>query len=216
MGLQNFLDKYDLKPIVVANENIKIGTIAEKNIFGKVTDIGPETLIHVLSKHEVITNEEKSVLQRAIDNLALSDANIMNLKTQVNVNFKSELNIPGLGDFGAIFNDDAKISYQFTNIKAKLMTGELYAELGKLLDEFKASNWDKYKKDLRKSHYVEELYYGNVDISIERSLSSELEAALQEQNVNFEVKGGLGKMQLIQISNSLLPFAMKLERIKGM
>lgn len=212
--MANFFEKYGLHPILVANENITIGTLAHKNFFGKVTDVGPQTIFLSLYQNDIISQEEYTAYQQRLEGLPLRPANFINMRTSVDVNFKSELDIPGLGDLGALFSDDANITYSFTDIKSKLMNVDFYATISKDLDEFKAKKWNDYKTEIRKRHYIEELYYGNVEISIQAKLSTELEAKLEEMKVSFDVKGEWGKNKLITVTNENLPFAMRLERVK--
>jgi hypothetical protein len=216
MAFENFLKKYNLNAIFVAPADLNITSLVHKNVFGVVKEIEPINIFDLLWQNGIIDKNSRDSFNNILKNLSKEPANIMDVKLDVEVNHKSDLEIPGVGDLSASFDLSKKLVYEFTDVTVKAITSDLRVELSNLLDDFKAQKWADYRKELRRIHFVERLYYGNIEVSLEKSLSTAIKAELEKKGIKFETKSEFEKTLVIKINNSNLPFAMELEKAKGL
>ena len=105
--------------------------------------------------------------------------------------------------------------FSFGELKVKLMSPLLRVQIDNYLEKLKSGNWKYYDGKIRRVFMITELYYGSVKIVIDKDMASEFTLALKKTGLEISKELELGTAIEYSFKHKNVPFAMKLELIKG-
>jgi hypothetical protein len=105
--------------------------------------------------------------------------------------------------------------FSFGELKVRLMSPLLRVEIDNYLEKLKSGNWKYYDGKIRRVFMITELYYGSVKIVIDKNMASDFNLALKKTGMEISNELELGTAIEYSFKHKNVPFAMKLEMIKG-
>lgn len=218
MELRKFRNRYDLELIPASHEGIILGTLVWDPLIGKPAFDHPGMPDHIFNAFldaEIMSRQEwKNSMDMARDQ-ELKEANLAVSAVDINVDLLTSLEQPGIGELSQSFSLQSLKKFSFGDLKVKLMSPLLRVQIDDLLEELKANKWEFYDGKIRRVFMITELYYGRIKIVIDRSMKSDFNLAVNRTGLKVEQETGLGTSIEYSFKHKNVPFAMKLELVRG-
>jgi len=77
------------------------------------------------------------------------------------------------------------------------------------------SNWKTYDGKLRRVYMITELYYGSIQLILNKELKAELEGSIEQTQLKIKETVEFDKSIEYTFEHNSVPFAMRLEKIKA-
>ena len=218
MELKKFRNRYDLELIPASHEGIILGTLVWDPIFGKPVFDHPGMPDHIFNAFldaEIIKSEEWEKSLSAARNQDLQEANLAVTSVDINIDLVTSLEQPLLGRLGSSFKLKSIKKFSFGELKVRLMSPILRVQIDDYLEKLKTGNWKYYDGKIRRVFMITELYYGSVKIVIDKSVMNDFTLAVKNTDMEISKELELGTAIEYTFKHKNVPFAMKLEMIKG-
>ncbi len=218
MELKKFRNRYDLELIPASHEGIILGTLVWDPIFGKPVFDHPGMPDHIFNAFldaEIIKSGEWENSLSAAKNQDLQEANLAVTSVDINIDLVTSLEQPLLGEFGSTFKLKSIKKFSFGELKVRLMSPILRVQIDDYLEKLKAGNWKYYDGKIRRVFMITELYYGSIKIVIDKNLLNDFTLAIKNTGMEISKELELGTAIEYSFKHKDVPFAMKLEMVKG-
>lgn len=218
MEIKKFRNKYGLELIPASHEGIILGTLVWDPVIGKPAFDHPGMPDHIFNAFldaEIMQMDEWEGALKEFRETDLKEANIAESIVNVNVDILTSLSQMGLGAIEGSFELKSIKKFTFGEIKVRFLSPLQRIQIDNYLEILKKDNWEIYDGKIRRVFIISELYYGSVKIVIDKALKSNLSGAIE--NAGLEAKNVLELGNAVEYSfeHRNVPFAMKLERIRG-
>ncbi len=218
MELKKFRNRYDLELIPASHEGIILGTLVWDPIFGKPAFEHrgmPDHIFNAFLDAEIISKEEWQKALEAAKNEELKEANLAIASVDINVDLVASIDQPLIGELGSALTLKSLKKFSFGELKVRLMSPLLRVQIDNYLEKLKSGNWKYYDGKIRRVFMITELYYGSVKIVIDKDMASDFTLALKKTGMKISKELELGTAIEYSFKHKNVPFAMKLEMIKG-
>ena len=218
MELKKFRNRYDLELIPTSHEGIILGTLVWDPILGKPAFEHPGMPDHIFNAFldaEIINTEEWQNGLEAAKNEDLKEANLAVTSVDINIDLVSSIEQPLVGELGSAFKMKSLKKFSFADLKVRLMSPLLRVQVDDHLEKLKAGNWKYYDGKIRRVFMITELYYGSVKIVIDKNVMNDFTLAVKNTGMEINKELELGTAIEYSFKHKDVPFAMKLEMIKG-
>ena len=218
MELKKFRNRYDLELIPASHEGIILGTLVWDPIFGKPAFEHPGMPDHIFNAFldaGIINTEEWQNALEAAKKEDLKEANLAVASVDINVDLVNSIDQPLIGELGSAFKLKSLKKFSFGELKVRFISPLLRVQIDDYLEKLKTGNWKYYDGTIRRVFMITELYYGSVKIVIDKDMANDFSLAIKKtgMEINKELELGTAIEYLFEHKN--VPFAMKLEMIKG-
>ena len=218
MELKKFRNRYDLELIPTSHEGIILGTLVWDPIFGKPAFDHPGMPDHIFNAFldaDIIDTEEwKNALETA-KNEDLKEANLAVASVDINIDLVASIDQPLIGELESAFKLKSLKKFSFGELKVRLMSPLLRVQIDDYLEKLKSGNWKYYDGKIRRVFMITELYYGSVKIVIDKDMADDFTLALKKTGMEVSKEIKLGTAIEYSFKHKSVPFAMKLEMVKG-
>lgn len=218
MELKKFRNRYDLELIPASHEGIILGTLVWDPLIGKpVFDHPgmPDHLYHAFLDAEIITRAEWKEGLESLKDIPFQEANLAVSSVDINIDFINTLEQPVIGELGNAFSMKSLKKFSFGDLRVRLLSPLMRVQINDYLEKLKAGNWHYYDGKVRRVFLITELYYGRVKIVIDKTVKDEFNLALKKSGLNLSNKFELGSSVEYVFKHDNVPFAMKLELVRG-
>jgi len=218
MELKKFRNHYDLELIPASHEGIILGTLVWDPVIGKPSFDQPGMPDHILNAFldaEIITFDEWEKVLESLKNVSLSEANLATSTVDLSVDIISGLENPVLGELSNSFKFQSLKKFSFGDLKVRIMSPLLRVQIDSYLEKLKENNWKFYDGKIRRVFIITELYYGRIKIVIDKTLKNEFNSAIKNSDLDINHKLEFGTAIEYSFKHLNVPFAMKIELIKG-
>lgn len=218
MELKKFRNRYDLELIPTSHEGIILGTLVWDPIFGKPAFEHPGMPDHIYNAFldaGIINSEEWQDALEAAKNEDLKEANLAVSSVDISIDLVSSIDQPLIGELESAFMLKSLKKFSFGELKVRFMSPLLRVQIDDYLEKLKSGNWKYYDGKIRRVFMITELYYGSVKIVIDKDMASEFKLALKKTAMQIGKELELGAAIEYSFKHKNVPFAMKLEMIKG-
>lgn len=217
MEIRKFRSNYRLELLTASHAGITLGDLVWESLSGRAEFSHPgmpNTIYSAFLDAGLIDQEEFTIFQEECKESELTDAFLAERNVDVKSELITELKHPGLGKIEGNFRLDSISKFTFGDLQVRLMDDLLRVKIDRYLEEMKANKWKEYDGRIRRVNLITELYYGSIRLVVEKSLSSNLDAAM--------VKSGITALTRIEGSRSVeyafahenVPFAMRIEKVR--
>jgi hypothetical protein len=218
MELKKFRNRYDLELIPTSHEGIILGTLVWDPIFGKPAFDHPGMPDHIFNAFldaDIIDTEEwKNALETA-KNEDLKEANLAVASVDINIDLVTSIDQPLIGELESAFKLKSLKKFSFGELTVRLMSPLLRVQIDDYLEKLKSGNWKYYDGKIRRVFMITELYYGSVKIVIDKDMADDFTLALKKTGMEVSKEIKLGTAIEYSFKHKSVPFAMKLEMVKG-
>jgi hypothetical protein len=218
MEIKKFRNKYGLELIPASHEGIILGTLVWDPVVGKPSFDHPGMPDHIFNAFldaEIMHMEEWETALKEFRESELKEANIAESVVKINVDVVSSLGQIGLGAIEGYFELKSIKKFTFGEINVRFFSPLQRIQIDDYLEILKKDHWELYDGKIRRVFIISELYYGSVKIVIDKALKSNLSGAIE--NAGLEAKNVLELGNAVEYSfdHRNVPFAMKLELVRG-
>lgn len=218
MEIKRFRNKYNLELIPASHENIILGNLVWDPIIGKPKFKYPGMSEHIYNafldasiiSHENWTKGIKELYREKLKNAQLAEMTI-----QMESNAITSLENPLIKDLGHQFELKKINHFYFGNIQVRTMSNMNRIRIDNYLEILKKDNWKTYEGKLRRVYMITELYYGSIQIILNKELKSEIEGSIEASQLILEKTIEFDRSIEYTFKHSTVPFAMRLEKIKS-
>jgi hypothetical protein len=218
MELKKFRNRYDLELIPASHEGIILGTLVWDPLIGKPVFNHPGMPDHIFNAFldsGIITAAEWEKALQSIKKVELRDANLAVSSVDIHLDLIASLEQPLIGELGNAFTLKSLKKFSFGDLQVWLMSPLLRVQIDDYLEKLKEGNWKYYDGKIRRVFIITELYYGRVKIVIDRSIKDDFILAARNSGLKVSNELELGTSVEYSFKHKNVPFAMKLELVKG-
>lgn len=181
---QEFEDQYGIELLPYSTANVSLGEMMHyKGIFNKMLTFLNYSLAEKLGWEPAKVAQVESQLKA----IPLTDGNFPDMTINKSTVGSGDLQIPIIGLNLSSHVDASNIeNFEFTNIKARRLTGDVRSELSQGLEALKnGSNKKLYNQELKLNYIIEGLFYADsVTIKLSKKLDVDLSLALSNKETN--------------------------------
>lgn len=217
MEIRKFRSTYDLELIPASHEGIATGDLVWDPIIGSpvFSKKGmPNSIFTAFLDAGLINENEWAALGLESSKAPFMEAHLASRTVNVNVEFVSELQHPKMGKITGEFISEKLSKFTFGNIKVREMNDLIRVRIDRYLEKMKASRWSEYDGKIRRVYLITELYYGTIKMVVEKQFSAELDALLQNTDLEALNRSEGSHAVEYEFSHDNVPFAMRIERIR--
>lgn len=219
MDIKAFRKQYGLELIPVSLSTLTMGKcVWDDGIFGKPKMVKagmPDSIFLAFADENLITSHQMQDFVNRMQAIPLVDAAFAKLDIEFDFEQSADVDISNRINISGDFDMKKVKKFAFSNSKGKEMPIGVRNEIDILLEELKENHWKEYKKKLRKAYMITQLFYADVNISIETSFEAEFEASVKPADLNASTKTVFERTINYSFPSGNCPFAMQIERIKN-
>ena len=218
MELKKFRNRYDLELIPASHEGIILGTLVWDPLIGRPAFDHPgmpDNIFNAFLDAEIMTQEEWELALNSAKNEELKEANLAISNVEINTDLITSLEQPTIGKLGNTFKLKNLKKFSFGDLKVRLMSPLLRVQIDNYLEKLKVTNWKYYDGKIRRVFIITELYYGRIKIVIDRSLQNDFKIAVKHSGLKVNNELDMDSAVEYSFNHENVPFAMKLELVKG-
>ncbi len=217
MEIKRFRNKYNLELIPASHENIILGNLVWDPIIGKPKFDHPGMSEHIYNSfldaaiisHENWTKGIKALSKEKIKNAHLADRII-----SIESNVITTLENPLINELEQSFELKKISKFHFGNLQVRTMSNINRIRIDNYLEVLKQNNWQAYDGKIRRVYMITELYYGSIQLIMNKELKADLEGILEQSQLKLKEVIEFDKSIEYTFEHNSVPFAMRLEKIK--
>jgi hypothetical protein len=217
MEIRKFRSNYGLELITASHAGISLGDLVWDSLSGKVAFSHPgmpNTIYSAFLDAGLIDEEEFGTFRKEFAETELTDAFLADRNVDVESELIAELKHPGLGKIEGNFKLESISKFTFGNLQVRLMDDLLRVKIDQYLETMKANKWEEYDGRIRRVNMITELYYGSIKLVVEKSLSSNLDAALEKSGITAKARNEGSRSVEYAFDHENVPFAMRIEKVR--
>ena len=175
----------------------------------------PNNIYNLFLTEQLLDDEEWRNSISALESEELVPAQFGWLEININRRFGLTFQHPVIQLFFSKHQFYKHIQFSFSALKVRVLSNFQRVEIQRFLDELNPIKEKKIFRRYRPVHLITELYYGNLRLSIDRSLAHNTTQLLKSNSMEKPLIEYHGDKEMIyEFSNQEVPFAMRLETLK--
>jgi hypothetical protein len=218
MEIKRFRNKYNLELIPASHENIILGNLVWDPIIGKPKFEHPGMSEHVYNAFldaSIISRENWTKGIKELYNEKIKNAHLAEIIINMESNAITTLENPLIKDLEQRFELHKISKFHFGNLQVRTMSNLNRIRIDNYLEILKMSNWKTYDGKLRRVYMITELYYGSIQLILNKELKAELEGSIEQSQLKIKETVEFDKSIEYTFEHNSVPFAMRLEKMKA-
>ena len=218
MELKRFRNKYNLELIPASHENIILGNLVWDPLIGKPQFDHPGMSEHIYNAFLDAGIISKENWMRGIKDLnkeKIKNAHLADRVISMESNVVSTLENPVIDELQHRFELSKISKFHFGNLQVKTMSNLNRVRIDNYLEVLKQDSWKSYDGKIRRVYMITELYFGSVQLILNRDLKSDLETNIEKANLKILETVEFDKSVEYTFDHNNVPFAMRLEKMKA-
>ena len=217
MEIKRFRNKYDLELIPTSHENIILGNLVWDPIIGKPRFDHPGMSEHIYNAFLDAGIISRDNWIKGIKDLHKEEIKFAHLADRVinmEANVVTTLENPVINELEQRFELKNISKFLFGNLQVKTMSNHNRIRIDNYLEVLKKDNWKTYDGKIRRVYMITELYYGSVQLILNKHLKNELETSLKMSSLDITQILEFDKSIEYTFDHKQVPFAMRLEKVR--
>ena len=218
MEIKRFRNKYNLELIPASHENIILGNLVWDPLIGKPKFDHPGMSEHVYNTFldaGIISRENWTKGIKDLDKEKIKNAHLADMVIHMESNVITTLENPIIQDLEARFELNKINNFHFGNLQIKTMSNLNRIRIDNYLEILKNDNWKTYDGKIRRVYMITELYYGSIQIIMDKALKSVLEGTIETSSLQLQQTVEFDRSIEYTFDHKSVPFAMRLEKMKA-
>lgn len=218
MEIKRFRNKYNLELIPASHENLILGTLVWDPIIGKPKFDHPGMPEHIYNAFLDASIITKPNWLKAIKELSKEPIKLAHLADRVihmEANVINTLENPVIDDLGKHLELENISKFHFGDLQVKTMSYLNRIRIDNFLEMLKKDNWKAYDGKIRRVYMITELYYGSVQLILNKKYQHQIEASLKDNPIKLLQTVEFDKSIEYTFDHASVPFAMRLEKIRA-
>lgn len=218
MEIKRFRNKYNLELIPASHENLILGTLVWDPIIGKPKFDHPGMSEHIFNAFLDASIITKTNWVKGIKELTKEPLKLAHLADRVismEANVIGTLENPVINDLGLHFELENISKFHFGNLQVKTMSYLNRIRIDNYLEILKKDNWKAYDGKIRRVYMITELYFGSVQLILNKKYQQQMEASLKASALKLMETVEFDKSIEYTFDHGSVPFAMRLEKIRA-
>jgi len=130
-------------------------------------------------------------------------------------NVVSTLENPVINELQQSFELKKVSQFHFGRLQVKTMSNLNRIRIDNYLEIIKKDNWKAYDGRIRRVYMITELYYGSLQLVLNRDFKNELDISLQQTPLKLIETVEFDKSIEYTFDHNKVPFAMRLEKVRA-
>lgn len=218
MQLKKFRNKYDLELIPASHAGIMLGCLVWDPLIGKPSfnhSGMPQHIFNAFLDAELLSETEwKNYLTEAKESPTVA-AHFAESTLHINKEVAHSLDHPQLDEINHSFSLNKVTKFSFGELRVRTMSNLLRVRIDNYLESLKQNNWDDYDGKIRSVFMITELYYGSIQVVIDKALQDSFNATIKKLDINAQNEIKLNQSIEYTFEHNNVPFAMRIEQVKG-
>ena len=217
MEIRKFRRHYDLELIPAAHADLTPGTLVWDPLLSKPRFAHkgmPNHLLNAFYDAALITMPEWEALMADLKAEPLVTAGLAEQSVKLDLEAGLEMEEPRLGRLEAHLDLSQVREFRFGQLELRRLSNPMRMELDDYLEVLRRERWAEYDGSIRRVFMITELYYGGLEITIDKSQEAQVKAALEAGELSGELATKSQRKRSYVFSHQEVPFAMRLERVK--
>ena len=217
MEIKRFRNKYNLELIPTSHENIILGNLVWDPIIGKPKFEHPGMSEHIYNTFldaGIISRENWLKGIKDLDKEKMKYAHLADRVINMEANVVSTLQNPVINELEERFELKNISKFHFGHLQVKTMSNLNRVRIDNHLEVLKKDNWKTYDGKIRRVHMITELYYGSIQLILNKEFKTELEGSLDQAKLNVLETVEFDKSIEYTFDHNKVPFAMRLEKVR--
>ena len=217
MDLKKFRNKYDLELIPASHAKINLGLLVWDPIIGKPKFEHPGMPNHIFNAFYdcgLLSESEYKGLLKEIGKSDLVPAAFAETSLELDVDMLGSLDYPLVTTLKGSLELSKVKKFSFGKLKAAIMSNLMLVQIDDQLERMKKKQWKEYDGKVRRAYMITELYYGSINMVVDKEWEAELDLELKKHAIAPEAKASLSKSTQYEFSHKKVPFAMRLEKVR--
>jgi hypothetical protein len=218
MEIKKFRNNYGLVLIPASHSGIAVGDLVWDPLIGSPVFSYPgmpKNIYTAFLDAGLIDEDEFNVFKKESTEFELIAAQLADKNVDVNSELIAELQHPVMGKIEGNFKLDTISKFNFGELQVRVMDDLLRVKIDQYLELMKEKKWKEYDGRIRRVHMITELYYGSIKLIVEKSLSGNMDAALEKSSVKVVSRSEGGRSVEYSFSHDEVPFAMRIEKVRS-
>ena len=217
MEIKRFRNKYNLELIPTSHENIMLGNLIWDPIIGKPKFDHPGMSEHIYNAFldaGIITRQNWMKGIKDLHKEKIKHAHLADRVIHMETNVVSTLENPVINELGQGFELQKVSKFHFGQLQVKTMSNLNRIRIDNYLEVLKKDNWKAYDGKLRRVYMITELYFGSIQLILNRDFKNDLESSLEEASLELTQTVEFDGSIEYTFDHNKVPFAMRLEKLK--
>ncbi|MCA0931575.1 hypothetical protein LCM02_03860 [Lutimonas saemankumensis] len=218
MEIKRFRNKYNLELIPASHENIILGNLVWDPIIGKPKFEHPgmsENIYNAFLDSGIISRRNWLQGIEELHKEEIRTAHLADRVIKLETNVISTLEHPLIGELENGFEIERVSKFHFGNLQVRTMSNINRIRIDNYLEILKEDNWKAYDGKIRRVYMITELYYGSIQLILDKRLKNDLETKIKTKDLNLLQKVEFDRSIEYTFDHNQVPFAMCLEKIKS-
>ena len=217
MEIKRFRNKYNLELIPASHEDIILGNLVWDPIIGKpkFNHPGmPEHIYNAFLDAGLITREKWISAISDLNKEEIKYAHLADRVIQMETNVVSSLENPVIQELEVNFGLKKISKFHFGNLQVKTMSNLNRIKIDNYLELLKKDKWKAYDGKIRRVYLITELYFGSIQLIVNKTHKTDLELSLEEANLKVLESVEFDGSVEYTFDHKKVPFAMRLEKVR--
>ena len=217
MEIKHFRNHYGLEIIPASNQKIILGDLVWDPLFSSPEfDYPgmPNNIFNAFKDADLIDMDRYQAYLTETRNIPFVEAEFSVITVNVDTDLLSSLRRPDLGQLNSTFSINNVKKFTFGDIQARIMPNILRVRIDDYLEELKKNNWSYYDGKIRRVFMITELYYGRINMVINKDLEHMLDTGARDIGMKVKNKLRLANSVEYTFDHFNVPFAMKIEKVQ--
>ena len=218
MEIKRFRNKYNLELIPASHENIILGNLVWDPIIGKPKFDHPGMSEHIYNAFldaSIITRENWMKGIKELHKEKIKFAHLADIVINMESNVISSLENPVINELQQSFELKKVSQFHFGRLQVKTMSNLNRIRIDNYLEIIKKDNWKAYDGRIRRVYMITELYYGSLQLVLNRDFKNELDISLEQTPLKLVETVEFDKSIEYTFDHNKVPFAMRLEKVRA-
>lgn len=218
MEIKRFRNKYNLELIPASHENIILGNLVWDPIIGKPKFEHPGMSEHIYNAFldaKIISRENWMKGIKELHKEKIKFAHLADRVINMESNVVNTLEHPVINELEQRFELKNVSKFHFGNLQVKTMSNLNRIRIDNYLEVLKKDKWKAYDGKIRRVYMITELYYGSVQLILNKEFKNKLETSLEQTPIKIMETIEFDKSIEYTFDHNKVPFAMRLEKMKA-
>lgn len=218
MEIKRFRNKYNLELIPASHENIILGNLVWDPIIGKPKFVHPGMSEHIYNAFldaNIISRKNWMKGIKELHKEKIKFAHLADIVINMESNVISSLENPVIIELQQRFELKKVSKFHFGHLQVKTMSNLNRIRIDNYLEIIKKDNWKDYDGRIRRVYMITELYYGSLQLIVNRDFKNELDISLEQSPLKLIETVEFDKSIEYTFEHNKVPFAMRLEKVRA-
>ena len=218
MEIKRFRNKYNLELIPTSHENIILGNLVWDPIIGKPKFDHPGVSEHIYNAFldaKIISRENWMKGIKELHKEKIKFAHLADRVINMESNVVTTLENPVINELEQRFELKNVSKFHFGNLQVKTMSNLNRIRIDNYLEVLKKDNWKAYDGKIRRVYMITELYFGSVQLILNKEFKNKLETSLEQTPIKIMETIEFDKSIEYTFDHNKVPFAMRLEKVRA-